>query len=291
MTKVALSRIGLRSPYDVSWRVYLKSDAVFEGELIFASDVLYEPEYDLVGIANSYHHYHLYPLSQRDVQVAFNLLRSALRNHSPTAQTDATFLRDLLLAVHQGLADIDMREHATGIEKPLGIPHLQEPATDPAAVPIVRIVLVRVQGHRLSITKVGNALVYLVRQTGHELLIGHEILPVVDKSEVIRESLHGPYLTAHRPPPAIDLCEREIQPGDLIVVATDTLEEVIAGASLSDLVDTSACDPEVISRHLMNTLKSQPDRVGEHLLCNGVPGTWTDGAVAWWGAAWAVICV
>lgn len=138
MTKVALRRYALR-----------------QNGKFFASDAFWDPDHSVLGIASSTHHYDLYPIAERDVQAAFEIVRTALVGQNLVKLSGTELLQGLLEAVHRGFGEINLHAHVTGIEFDR-FRSVAELTNDPEATPRVQIVLLQLAGRRLSIACVGN---------------------------------------------------------------------------------------------------------------------------------------
>lgn len=277
MTKVTLGRYALR-----------------QNGSFFASDALWVPNHGVLGIASSTHHYDLYPIAERDVQAAFDIVRAALVGQNLVELSGTELLRGLLEAIHRGFSGINMHTHVTGIEFDRSR-SVSELINDPEATPRVQIALLQLEGRRLSIACVGNLfLVYRVRSTGQEIIFGWDWLNSL--RAVIEPDWPGPFILGCLDMPKVYSCEVEVRPGDLIVVATGSLMEAIATARLDRIASAVGCDLKAINRHLMDTLKSIAP---EDSLDSTEPWGSTERAhksptlslVRMWGAAWAIACV
>lgn len=254
---------------------------------VFGSDAFWAPEHGVLGLATSWHHYHLYPISGRDVQVAFDIVRSELGRHDSSEPIGKDFLHGLLHAVHHGFAKIDIRTHIVGLEfESTGLPGLPDPVDDPESAPMVYIALLQFQGRHLSIAGVGNFLVYVVRSAGLELIFGLDWFSGAQAANV-DSPFGGPHLAAHLKMPKIYSCDVEIKPDDLILAATPTLAEIIALSKLEQFMSKRG-DLESVSAHLMATLKSI---VPGSIIDFEEPHKVTKSTIGTWGAAWAVACI
>jgi hypothetical protein len=268
MTKVALGRYAA-----VLGRLRHAKD-----NFVFGADSMWVPDCDVFGVAFSYHHYHLYPISERDVQAAFGVVRAILSGRDPSKPIDVHCLEAVLLAIHNSFVHLDIHAHIAGIEfEPTGLPDMPEPANDPESEPFVHIALLRLHEQRLSIASVGNFPVYVVRSTGHELIFGWDWFSGIYAAG--ERHFGGARIAASGDIPNINLWEGEIERGDLIVAATPTLPRVIALAKLQDLVSTASCNPRAVDHHLLTTLRS------------AMSESPTDSPIDHWEAAWVIACV
>lgn len=277
MVKVALGRYALR-----------------QNGQFFASDGFWDLDHSVLGIASSTHHYDLYPIAERDVQAALRIVRTALVRQNLVQLSGVELLRGLLETVHHSFGEINLHAHVAGIE----FDHFRsfaELINDPEATPRVQIVLLQLEGRRLSIACVGNLfLVYRVRSTGQEIILGWDWLNGL--RAVVEPDWPGPFILGCLDMPKTYSWEAEVRPGDLIVVTTSSLMETVAMARLDRVVSTVGCDLKAIDRHLMDTLKSIAP---EDSLDSIEPWGSTERAhksptlslVRMWGAAWAVACV
>lgn len=263
MTKVAVGRISPQLAIQEDWRTYLETDVISDSEFYFGADTLVMPPHTVFGVAYSYHPYQHYPLAQRDVQLAFDTIRASAGTQRQEVETDSKSLRRWLLTVSQAFAE------------------LNDSAEDYHTAPWVRIALVRVQRCHLSAAVVGDVHLYVVHPDGCKQVTAGR------RKNATRVS---PRLVAGLDPSVIALHEIEVKTADPIVVATASMDEVIIGADLDTFIKSRSCDPEVISRHLIDTLKSQPGR-GSDPLGSGRLGRSTDYYIRTWGAAWAIACV
>ncbi len=256
MLKVALGRIGKPLTRQDDWRRSLGAETVASDEFIFAADAFAVPEYGIFGVAHSNHPYDSFPVAQRDVRLAFDTIRAALRlDGRPEVEADETFLQKLLLLVAEAFAE------------------LNEPPGDEdySTAPWVGITLARLQGKRLTYALVGNVRTYVIES---ETCV--QIIPVV------REAALKPGIA----PSGIELRDLTVEPGELVVVATWNMEKVIRAANLSELVEKEPYDPEVASQRLLDLIKFQPgadDPPETVRLAQSI-----EGRIRFWGAAWAI---
>jgi hypothetical protein len=253
------------------------------GPTYFGSDAFCEPEHGVFGVASSRHHYHLYPISERDVQAALSFVHAAFTQYDVTGLSGTELLQEVLRLVHRNFGEVDINTHIAGID--FGPPSLAfpEPPDDPASTPLVHIILLQLDERRLSIASVGNFLVYVVRSSGQELIFGWDWFTGVEAGGADFFDPYGLCIVGHKDMPEVHLCEAEVRPGDLIVVTTHSMAGVLDGAKLDQLISATRCAPEAVSRRLMSVLEStfpdfkEPPR--------------TVSIIDDWGAAWAIACV
>jgi hypothetical protein len=241
------------------------------GPCFFGSDAFWEPNAGVFGVATSTHHYDLYPIVERDVQAAFDIVHVALAERTAEL-AGLELLQSLLRAVHRGFSQIDVRTHLVGLEfqRSQVLPHL---ADDPESTPVVQIVLLQLQGRRLFIACVGNFLVYVVHSRRQELVFGRDWSSGINA--VIAPDWPGPFIVAHRDEmPEIYTWDTEVMPGDLIIATTPT-------ARLDQSIDMKRCDAKAADRFLRARLKSRLDDAS----------TSSKSYFLRWGAAWAITCV
>jgi hypothetical protein len=258
-----------------------------EDSYVFGSDALWVPEHNTLSVADSWHHYHLYPISERDVQAAFDIVRTGLAEQDPAEPMGTEFLEGLLQMIHRGFVEIDLRSHIAGIEfEPVSIPGLPEPAEDSEAEPLVHIVLLQLQGCHLSIASVGNFLVYVVRPAGCVLAYGVDWYS--GERVGVSQTAWSWRVAGRLDVPEVRSVEVELEPGGLLIVATPSLAEVIALAEFAQFAQKMGCGPKAASAHLMTTLKSV---VPKGAIDFGKPHEATKHLVGMYGAAWAMACV
>jgi hypothetical protein len=268
MAKVALSRISPELAHAQNWRRYLGLDIIpGEENFYFGADAFHDSDHNLFGVAYSQHSYDWYSLGQRDVQLAFETIQHTINTDKFVDQRDARTLQKLLQRVTQSFAALNV------------------PPEDDHATPWVRIALVRLHGTRLSSVSIGDVNIRVIHSDGsNQVLQGSKLLTDDSKYQM---SLT---LTTDFDPSWVNLYEIMTNPGDLIVVATSSMEEVIAEADLSNFSGLDTCDPEAASQHLIDVLKSQPGNINDP---PGTPrpGRLTDYDIRGCGAAWAIACV
>ncbi len=228
MLKVALGRIGKPMPRQDDWRRSLEAETMASDEFIFAADAFAVPEYDIFGVAHSYHPYDSFPFAQRDVRLAFDTIRAALHLHDrPQVETDSTFLQKLLMLVVDAFTD------------------LNEPPGDEdySTAPWVAITLARLQEKRLTYALVGNVRTYVIESEACT-----KIIPVV-RAAALKPGID---------PSGMELRELAVEPGEMVVLATWDMEKIIRAANLSELVEKGLYDPEVADRRLLDRIEFQP---------------------------------
>lgn len=269
MTKVILGRYALHQ----------------YGTIFFGSDAFWEPETGVFGVATSSHEYNFYPISERDVQTAFDTVRNALVKQG-SGLAGIALLRSLLQAVHRDFGEIDIRTHVTGIfdDDP---DYYEDRLNHPYCIPRVQVVLLQLEGRHLFIACVGGFLVYIVRPTEQELIFGWDWS--TDARAVVEPDFAEQFIWGHLDKmPKIYSWEAEVRPGDLIVVTTNSMAEFVAMAKLHQVVDTSRGNLEAANRQLMTMLEST---VPQDATVVGNPRGDTVALLRRWGAAWAITCV
>ena len=257
MTEVILGRYAL--PYYTN------------GPALFGSDSFWEPNAGVVGVATSTHHYDLYPIAERDVQAAFDIVCTTLAKQTASA-AGLELLQSLLRAVHRGFRQIDVQTHIAGLEFHRSQARLL-PDDDPELTPVVQIVLLQLQRRRLFISCVGNFLVYVMHSREQELVFGKDWSS--DVSAVIAPNWPGPFIAAHQDEmPKIYSWETEVRRGDLIIAATPT-------ARLDQPMKVKRGDAQAVDRFLLTRLKSRLEEAS----------TSSKSYFLRWGAAWAITCV
>ncbi len=244
-------------------------------KIIFGSDAFWLPEYNICGVAFSYHHYHLYPISERDVQAAFESIRTTLSKSDSLEQTNLELLQNLLKTIHHSFTKIDIATHIDGIEfEDTGIPNLPKPVDDPESEPLIHIVLLCLEEQHLSIASVGGFEVYAVQPTSQKVIFGRDI----DRGKDVggAPDFPGPFIAKNLAMPEIYSTEVKVQPNDLILVTTPLLSPLIAAKiKLEAYVNKEDCNLESIDQQLMTMLES----------------TSMTSIIKTWGAAWAITCI
>ncbi len=268
MTKVTVGRYALRQ----------------YGSIFFASDAFWDSNSGVFGVASSTHSYDLYPIAERDVQAAFEIIKKGLPKSVADGLTGVDLLQGQLQAINQGFTEIDLRTHIAGIEFHRSS-KLPKPINDPEARPLVKVILLQLKGQQLYIASIKGFLVYVIRQEGQELVFGWDWFR--HERVIVGPDWPGPFIAGRSgglKASEIYSLRTEVKPGDLIVVATESMSEVIAAARLNQLVRTSGYDSEAIGRHLMHTLKSIAPEDSLELMSSSA----TKSRVRMWGAAWAI---
>jgi hypothetical protein len=259
----------------------------FEGPTVFESKALWLPNHNIIGVATSFHPYHLAPISELDVQEAFQIVRDELTKYGPGELNSAETLQNVLQAVYRGFAEIDIHGRMANLKfESVNLVNMFEPANDFEAKPLVWIALVQLSGQGLSIASFGDFLVYVVRSTGQELIYGWDWYSGVSAGGV--DDFPGLPVTAHLDMPNMYQLETKVLPGDLIIVTTHTLGEVISLAKLDSLMHMTDCNSEAANHHIMNTLKLI---IPENKIDLEEPHSTTKSFISKWGAAWAITCV
>ncbi len=267
MAGIILGRISpeLVYKYKWDWRQYLGLDTISgQHKLKVGADAFYEPDYGLIGVAYSWHLLRAYSLRERDIQLAFNTIQIGLRDYDPAVQTDSAFLKELILGIAHAFACV-------GIS-----PEIRDDA------PWLCIALMRLQGHHMTVASVGGLDVHVFRGNKYGQLI---------ESNQMSQSTRWALTDSVVAPSEIDSRDVMVAPGDLIVLATDSMRETIVSAELGKFSKIGVCsDPGVVNQHLLDTLKAQPGRYDDPTR-NELPGAYTDYYIRGFGAAWAVVCV
>lgn len=263
MNNIILDRISPDLAYKENWRSYLNSDKLPDEErFVLGADVFYEPDYNLVGVAYSWHLLHAHKLRERDIQFSFDKVRSELQHYDPATRTDCDFLKKLILEVSQGFAH-------SGI------------FTNDNESPWLCIALVRLQQNYLTVASIGGIDIYAFRNNRSGQIIESNRM-----NETTRWALTDDAINLS------DINSREVtvNSDDLLIIATDSMREVIAGANLGDFSRTGACDPKSANRRLRDTLRIQSGRYDDPTK-HDLPGAYTDYYIRGFGAAWAIVGV
>lgn len=245
----------------------------YESPVEYIADAFWEPNYGVFGIAASDHPYSFFPISERDVHTAFDLVCNGLAKYG-SKLNNIELLCSLLQVVHQGFGKIDIHTHIAGLELAHPLPEI---ANRQESMPRVQIILLKLEGRQLSIARVGNVFsVYMVRPTGQELIFGIDPITGMHIPDGVRYP--GNFIIGHADIPEIYSLQTEVEPGTFIVTTNITLGrnvgEFIHQSKLDELLKTTACNPEIADQYLRSLLKP-PKKPG-----------YTQP-----GLAWAITCV
>jgi hypothetical protein len=261
--KVCLGRISSDLIYKKNWRQYLnQSNLLNKQDFIFGADTFYEADYNLLGVAFSWHWYDAYPLRERDIQLAFETIQATLHSNDREIQKGSTFLQKLLIRVSDAFAALNV------------------PPENHHDVPMIGITLVSVEGDRLSIANRGGVDVYLTCPKGIQWLT----------EEWTKDFPEVGFLDTNLNPASINLKEVTVRPGDLVIVATSSMREVLAEANLSSFSNQDTCNPKAASQDLINIIQSQPGTIDDPPTQERL-GRTTEYFIRGCGAAWAIASI
>ena len=232
--------IGRHSLYSVAQQTF------------YGSDGLWLPEFDLFGLATSSHSaYNDYPIAERDVQLAFELIRQAAKEQL----SGFALLQHLLKAVYFGFSQVDLAAHLTGIIAAYEPDHFLGRIDHPHSKPRVQLIVLQQQAQRLSLACIGNFMVYKVSANETKLLFGTAKWAGGDGWAVIYTSfLLEPKVRYQAVMPTIYAWETELEPGDMIVVCTPYTP--ITEINLAQLLDEHHGDLEAINHHFTTSVKA-----------------------------------
>lgn len=245
----------------------------YEYPVRYLADAFGEPNYGVFGVAVSNHPYNFFPISEQDVHTAFDLVHAALTKYN-FKLAGIELLQNLLQAVHNGFGKIDIYDHIAGLKLPYSPAEIASRLEE--TMPVVQIILLKLEGRRLSMASVGNVFgVHVVHSSGQDLIFGIDLINGMDIPVGARYP--GNFIIGQGDMPEIYSREIEVEPGTFIIVTNITLGEIVAvlirESKLSELLKTTGCDPEVADRRLRAMLK--PKDLGD-----------TE-----YGLAWAITCV
>ena len=267
-------------------------------QTFYGSDGLWLPEFNLFGLAASFHEADYYPIAERDVQLAFTIIRQTLQEH-PLNRNGLALLYHLLKAVYLGFNQVDLPAHLAGIisQQP---DYFKERLDDRSAKPMVRLILLQSQGDRLSLASIGNFPIYKLSADETKRLGG---IPWVGEKGVRYQGIADyivtePGVSYQAEMPGIYARETELKPDDIIAVCTPYTP--ILQADPAKLTGEANGDLEAINRHLTEiTVKSVSEwSVGEYHASRWPQGLdklakynkagWSPGE---YGVAWAITCL